>query len=150
MRDLRDVGGTRGGLGLFVVGLGMAIAGLYLLFQQVDVHGGYWHWGSWGNDRAFGLTLVPLLAGIGMLFWDSSNKGGWVLSGAGLLIIVVGIVANMRIHFRTTSLYDALLMLVLIAGGLGLILRSLRASTRGDDGGDRDGGGPAGGGPGGA
>jgi hypothetical protein len=44
--DVRDVGGTRGGLGMFVVGLAMAIAGLYLLFQQVDVHGGYWRWGA--------------------------------------------------------------------------------------------------------
>ena len=58
--DLRDVGGTRGGFGMFVVGLGMTIAGLYLLFRQVDVHGGYFHWGSVGNDRSFGLTLLPL------------------------------------------------------------------------------------------
>ena len=134
--DPRDVGGTRGGFGLFVVGLAMAIAGLYLLFRQVDVHGGYWRWGA-GDDRTFGLTLLPLLAGVGVLFWNGSSKVGWLLAGGGLLIIVVGIIANMRIHLRSMTLYDTLIILVLIAGGLGVIARSLRAV-----GGDSDGGGP--------
>jgi hypothetical protein len=110
---------------MFVVGLAMAIAGLYLLFQQVDVHGGYWRWGA-SHDRSFGLTLLPLLAGVGVLFWNGSSKIGWVLAGGGLLIIVVGIIANMRIHLRSMTLFDTLLILVLIAGGLGVIARSLR------------------------
>lgn len=122
--DLRDVGGTRGGLGMFLVGLAMAIGGLYLLFQQVDVHGGYWHWGT--HDRSFGLTLLPLLAGVGVLFWDGSSKIGWLLAGAGLLILVLGVIANMRIHLRSMTLFDTLVILVLIAGGLGVIARSLR------------------------
>jgi hypothetical protein len=123
--DLRNVGGTRGGFGMFIVGLAMAIAGLYLLFRQVDVHGGYWRWGV-GDDRTFGLTLLPLLAGVGVLFWDGSSKVGWGLAGGGLLILVVGIIANMRIHLRSMTLYDTLIILVLIAGGLGVIARSLR------------------------
>lgn len=125
MHDLRDVGGTRGGLGMFVVGLAMTVAGLYLLFQQIDVHGGYWRW-SGGNDRTFGLTLIPLLVGVGVLFWNGSSKLGWALAGGGLLIVVLGIIANMQIHWRRTTLFDALLMLVLIAGGLGVTARSLR------------------------
>ena len=132
MHDLRNVGGTRGGFGMFVVGLAMTIAGLYLLFRQVDVHGGYWSWGR-GDDRTFGLTLLPLLAGVGVLFWNGSSKVGWLLAGGGLLIIVVGIIANLRIHFRSTSLYETLVMLVLIAGGLGVIARSLKAASGGGD-----------------
>ena len=124
--DLRDVGGTRGGFGRFVVGLSMAIAGLYLQFRQGDVHGGYWRWGG-GDDRSFGLTLLPLLAGVGVLFWNGSSKLGWGLAGGGLLILVIGIIANMRIHLRSMSLFDTLIILVLIAGGLGVIARSLRA-----------------------
>jgi hypothetical protein len=124
--DFRDVGGTRGGFGMFVVGLAMTIAGLYLLFRQVDVHGGYWRWGS-NSDSTFGLTLLPLLVGVGFLFWNSKSMIGWVLAGGGLLIIVIGIIANLRMHFRSTSLYETLVMLVLIAGGLGVIARSLKA-----------------------
>jgi uncharacterized protein len=43
-------------------------------------------------------------------------------------------VANLRIYFRTTSLFDTLVMLGLLAGGLGLIARSLRASGPGPTG----------------
>jgi hypothetical protein len=135
MHDLRDVGGTRGGLGQFLVGLGMLVAGLYLLFLQVDVDAGYWRSG-WGGERIFGLSLLPLLAGIGWMFWDSNSKGGWLLAGGGLLIITVGIIANMQIHFRRTNLFNTLTMLVLIAGGIGLVARSMRDNDDGKSAGD--------------
>jgi hypothetical protein len=131
--DLRDVGGTRGGLGMFIVGAAMFVGGLYLLFQQIDVHGGYWGAGGWGGggNRSFGLTLIPLLGGIGVLFWNGSSRIGWALTAGGLLILVLGIIVNMQIHWRQTTLFDALLMLVLIAGGLGVMARSLKASGNG-------------------
>jgi hypothetical protein len=131
MHDLRNVGGTRGGLGWFLGGLAMLAVGVYLLFQQVDVHGGYWRWGGWGSGNSFGLTLVPLLVGIGILFYDGSSKVGWIVAGLGLLIIVAGIVANLQIHFRRATLFDTVLILVLIAGGIGVIVRSLRPAGGG-------------------
>lgn len=126
MHDLRNVGGTQGGLTWFLGGLAMLSVGVYLLFQQVDVHGGYWRWGGWGSGNSFGMTLVPLLIGVGILFYDGESKVGWILGGLGLLIIIAGIVANLEIHFRRTSLFNTILILVLIAGGIGVILRSLR------------------------
>jgi hypothetical protein len=131
MHDLRNVGGTQGGLTWFLGGLAMLAVGVYLLFQQVDVHGGYWRWGGWGSGNSFGLTLVPLLIGVGILFYDGESKVGWIVGGLGLLIIIAGIVANLEIHFRRTSLFNTILILVLIAGGIGVILRSLRPAGGG-------------------
>lgn len=37
-----------------------------------------------------------------------------------------GIVANMHLYFAPTSLYDTLVILGLLAGGIGLVARSLR------------------------
>jgi hypothetical protein len=37
---------------------------------------------------------------------------------------------NLRIYFEPTSLFDTLLMLLLLAGGLGLIARSLKAQPK--------------------
>ncbi|MBP6632284.1 MAG: hypothetical protein KBG28_28795 [Kofleriaceae bacterium] len=126
MHDLRDVGGTRGGLGLFVGGLALLVIGGYLLLDHVTVYGGFWRWGG-GYGRGFGMTLIPLLIGIVLLFVDGSSKVGWLLTGGGALIILVGIIANLDIHFRQTSLFNTLLMLTLIMAGLGLIIRSTRA-----------------------
>ena len=116
-------GGTPGGLGEFLIGLVMVVAGGYLILNQVTVTTGYWAF--WGYN-AFGLTLVPLLGGIGWLFFDGRSTLAWLLVFLGATIILVGIIANLTIYFRPTSLFNTLIMLVLLIGGLGLIARALR------------------------
>ena len=120
----RGAGGTSGGIGLFLLGLGMAVAGGWLLTNQVTVTSNYWH--MWGYN-GFGLSLIPLILGIGFLFFNGRSVIGWLLTFAGAVIIFVGILTNLDIYFRPTSLFNTLLMLVLLAGGIGLVARSLRA-----------------------
>lgn len=124
--DLHNVGGTRGGIKTFLLGLALAAAGGYLLLNQVQVHGGYWRFGGYGYGASFGLTLVPLLIGVAFLFADGKSVVGWILTGIGAVIVLAGIIVNLDIHFRQTSLYNTLVMLVLLFGGVGLIFRSLR------------------------
>ena len=125
---MRGAGGTPGGLGSFFAGAAMVVAGGYLLLARVTVSGGFWD--VWGYN-AFGLSLLPLLAGIGILFFDGRSVAGWALAAAGSIIILAGILANLHIYFRTTSLFDTLIMLGLLAGGLGLVARSLRPRPTG-------------------
>ncbi len=125
---MRGAGGTPGGLGSFLAGLAMVVAGGYLLLTNVTVTSGLWQF--WGYN-AFGLSLLPLLIGIGILFFDGRSLPGWLLAVAGALIIVLGIIANLHVYFRPTSLFDTLLILILLAGGLGLVARSLRAQGAG-------------------
>jgi len=123
--DLHNVGGTPGGTRTFLLGLVMLLAGGYLLFDHVQVGGGFWHWqGIGGHGTSFGITLIPLLFGIGILFVNGRSFAGRFLTGAGALVILVGIIANLDIHFRQTSLFNTLVMLVLLVGGIGLIVRS--------------------------
>jgi uncharacterized protein len=121
---MRGAGGTAGGLGTFLIGLAMLVVGGYLLLTRVTVGSGAWL--LWGYN-AFGLSLLPLLAGIAWLFYDGRSIGGWILAGLGALIILAGILANLHIFFAPTSLFDTLVMLGLLAGGLGVVARSLRA-----------------------
>jgi len=122
----KGAGGTPGGLGEFFAGLAMTAAGGYLLLNQVTVSSGFWQ--LWGYN-AFGISLIPLLIGIGMLFFDGRSKPGWLLTALGALVILLGILTNLTIFFRPTSLFNTLIMLVLLAGGLGLIARSLRSHS---------------------
>ncbi|MET0647591.1 MAG: hypothetical protein ABW208_13315 [Pyrinomonadaceae bacterium] len=119
----RGAGGTSGGVGEFLLGLGMAVAGAYLLTQRVTVTSGYWT--LWGYN-AFGLSLLPLLFGTGLLFFNGRSIAGWLLTFAGVVIIFVGIIANLGVYFQPTSLFNTLVMLILLAGGIGLVARSLR------------------------
>lgn len=120
---MRGAGGTPGGLGTFLAGLAMMVAGGYLLLVRVTVTSGWWRF--WGYN-AFGLSLLPLLAGVGILFFNGRSLLGWLLTAGGGLIILVGIVGNLHIYFQPTSLFDTLMMLGLLAGGLGLVARSLK------------------------
>jgi len=122
--ERRGAGGTSGGVGEFLLGLGMSVAGAYLLTQRVTVTSGYWT--LWGYN-AFGLSLLPLLFGVGLLFFNGRSIAGWLLTFAGVVIIFVGVIANLGVYFQSTSLFNTLVMLVLLAGGIGLVARSLRA-----------------------
>lgn len=126
MHNLRDVGGTKGGLIHFILGFIMTAIGGYLLLNAVTVHGGYWNFGG-SMGTSFGISMIPLLFGIAALFYNGKSPIGWVLAGFGALVIFSGIIANMSIHFMGTSLFATLTMLVLLVGGLGLIFRSLRS-----------------------
>ena len=129
--DIHNVGGTPGGTRTFFLGLVMLLVGGYLLFDHVQVNGGWWRWsGLGGYGSSFGITLIPLLFGIGILFANGQSFIGRFLTFGGFLVILVGIIANLNIHFRQTSLFNTLVMLVLIVGGLGLIVRSAMPMER--------------------
>ncbi len=117
-------GGTPGGMPQFFLGLGLAVVGAYLLTQQVSVQSGYWTLGGW---NAFGLSLIPFILGIGLLFFDSKSIWGFLLLFAGVLIIAAGILLNLTIYFQPTSLFNTLLMLGMTAAGVGLVLRALKS-----------------------
>ena len=70
---------------------------------------------------------LPLLVGIGWLFFDGRAALAWLLVVLGAAIILTGIIANLHLYFRPTSLLNTLMMLGLLFGGLGLIARALRA-----------------------
>jgi hypothetical protein len=120
---MKGAGGTEGGVVSFFVGLAMAVGGAYLLTERVTVTSGFW---SLFGGHTFGLSLLPLVVGAGVLFYDGKSPLGWVLTLGGALIVFLGILMNLRVYFEPTSLFDTLVMLVLLTGGLGLLARSLK------------------------
>jgi len=122
--EVKNVGGTPGGLGEFVIGFVLAVVGFYLLTQRVQVTTGGWQ--LWGYN-AFGLSLLPFLFGVGLLAFSGRSFVGWLLTGTGLAIIVAGVLMNLSIYFQRTSLWDTLLILGMLAFGLGFMARALRS-----------------------
>ena len=122
-RRWQDAGGTPGGLGAFLMGLAMVCIGGYLLMNQVVVAGNYW---SFYGANTFGVTLIPMLFGVAMLFYNGRSWLGWLLTVAGALFILAGVIANMHIYFQPATLFNTLVMLILLVGGLALIARAIR------------------------
>jgi uncharacterized protein len=129
VRGRRGAGGTPGGIATFFLGLALTVVGGYLILNQVQVTSTMSFFGLWSMNRqaGFGLTMLPLLIGIGVLFFDGKSKLGWVLSVGGFLTILAAVLMSLSIYWAPTSLFNTLLMFGLFAGGLGLVARSLRA-----------------------
>jgi hypothetical protein len=128
-RKFEGPGGTPGGLGEVLAGLVMMAVGIYIVFDHVTVTTGFWRFlGTPG--QSFGLTLLPLLVGIGALFFNGRSMLGWVLLVGGVALILVGILMNLDIYFRPTSLWNTILMFGLIGGGVGLFAKGLRPHRR--------------------
>ena len=120
--DLKRPGGTSGGVIEFFVGLAMAISGGYMLISRVVVTSGFWNWGGYNS---FGLSLVPLIFGIAFVFFNGRSIVGWILVAVSVIFIASGILMNLQIYFQPTSLFNTIVMLVLFAGGIGLIGRAV-------------------------
>ena len=118
-------GGTPGGAGSFLVGLVLMAAGVFMVFERVTVHTSFWRF--FGSPQtSFGVTLLPLLVGIGLLARDGKSVLGWVLAVGGIVLILVGVLMNLDIYFQPTSLTATIIMFGLITAGIGLFARGLR------------------------
>ena len=120
-------GGTPGGLGEFFIGLALTVAGAYWLTQQVEVTSGVW---SIYGYNSFGISLIPFLLGMVILFANGKSFWGHTLILIGVVIIFTGIIMNLRIYFQPTSLFNTLMMLGLLAAGIGLVIKSLQPARR--------------------
>lgn len=122
-------GGTPGGLGEFIAGIGLCGVGFWLLASRVVVVGGRLFGGALGNfggGGGFAVLLLPFVAGVTLLFRDGRSRWGWPLVGVGLGLMVLDVITSLDLHFQATPLPIFLLMVGSVAAGLGLILRSLR------------------------
>lgn len=129
-KRMTGAGGTSGGIGEFIFGVLLVVGGGYLFLNQVQVRSqGFGFSVPFGGGVAvdsFGLSLLPLLLGIGLLFFNGRSIAGWFLTVAGAVIIVLGVISSLVVQIRPTSLFNVLLMLGMLAAGLGLVSRSLQ------------------------
>ena len=123
-------GGSDGGTWQFLIGLIMMIGGCYLLLNGIVVRPGLGGriFGVGGMPVTSGMILIPLMFGIGLIFYNAKNRIGWIIAGGSLIALVFGVIANTTVQFARLSIFDLLVIFVLLVGGLGLFLRSLRKS----------------------
>jgi hypothetical protein len=123
---------SSGGLTQFFLGAAAFCIGTYMLFARVMVTAGITGASmfgvGFGSGPHLGLTLLPFVAGIVVLFVRGNSVLGWSLMAGGLGLLIVQIVASLQMHFLATSLPMVLVIVGLMASGVGLIARSLRGA----------------------
>ena len=127
---MSGAGGTSGGIGQFFIGFIMLCGGLYLLLNAIIVtsHFGFgmrlYGIGRYGVTS--GMILIPFMIGTGIIFYNSKNLLGWLLSAGSLVALIFGVISSLQFSFRHMSAFDLITILILTVGGLGLFLRSLK------------------------
>ena len=129
-----QVRAQRGSAGNLILGFVMMCAGFYLLLQSIVVTQSYFlgvglfHLG--GASITSGMILVPLIFGIGMIFYNTSSLLGWASAIGSLAALVIGVIVNTHFALRSMSLFEMLGIFVLAIGGLGLFLRGVYGDKR--------------------
>ncbi len=108
----------------FVAGIALFALGLFWFTSKVTVTTGFgFRFGT--LNITGGVVVVPFLIGVVWWFIDVKSIVAKVLTVLGVLIIVGSVIVNTKFYMAQESLFNYLLMLVLICAGLGLIARVL-------------------------
>lgn len=108
----------------FIAGLGMLGVGLLILSQRVTVSTAFFSGFRLGGYHvANGLIVFPFIVCIIWLFASGGSLGSKICTGLSVLAIVISIIASTEIHLDSMKLFDWILILILIFGGLGLLIK---------------------------
>lgn len=109
----------------FFLGIILVAVSIFMILQCTTVSTVWYTWriGSFGMPN--GAIVIPLLIGIGVLFYNSKSAIGLILVILGVLFILLTIILSVQIRFSTTSLYEYILMFGMFMAGAGLLLKSL-------------------------
>lgn len=137
---------------LFLIGGSLFAAGIFLFTNQVMVGtglggfgigggtagGGFgrglggWFGGvfSRGAGPGFSLLMLPFGIGVALLLADVYRRLGWFLLWASSAALAVAVLQSLLFSFRPTSLWSLLAMVVMVAGGGGLMFKALGGYQR--------------------
>lgn len=137
MNRPEGAGGSNGGIGRYLIGLSLMCTGGYLFLSKVMVTTGALSRGFGMGSHLYsvgggfgvtgGMILVPFFIGIFMVFWNSKNIVGWLLSGLSVIALIAGVIVNIRMTIMPMTAFDILVLIVLMAGGAGMFFSSLKS-----------------------
>ncbi len=109
----------------FLAGLAMLVVGLFIFSQKVMVSSGFFGYGFrlGGFHMSNGLIMVPFIIGVVWMFASEGSFASKAFTVAGVLIIIAAVIMTTNISLVHITLFEWILILVLIFGGAGLLAR---------------------------
>ncbi len=109
----------------FFAGLALMIVGLFILFNRVHV--GPAGWGGWGRfsiggfSFPSGLVIVPFIIGVIWMFGSGGTLASKIFTAFSVLIILAAIIMNTTFWLDHMTMFDWILILVMVFGGGGIV-----------------------------
>lgn len=108
--DFQQIGG------IFLLGLGLCILLGHLQFIP--------NWGFWGRGPMLGLMVIPLMVGIGMLFYNYKSRLAQAITVGSVVLLILLALSSLSLAFTSMTVLDFLLMGVPICLGGALLAKS--------------------------
>jgi hypothetical protein len=105
--------------------------GFYMLLNAITVSSSFGlssRLFGFGNNVGVtgGMIMIPFIFGIGLVFFNSKNILGWLLTFGSITALIFGVISSVSFNLRTMTSFELIVILILAVGGLGLFLRSLK------------------------
>lgn len=110
-----------------LAGMAMLVAGLFIFSQKVMVTSGFSGFGFMLGGIHFGngLIMVPFIIGIVWMFGSGGSLLSKLFTIASVIIIIAAVIMTTNLSLARITLYEWILILVLIFGGAALLARLL-------------------------
>lgn len=103
--------------GLLLLGLGMLFGGLALFFLRINVYSRPLYWGLFGNRGLTGIIFLPFILGLVLMVMFSKSIWPKILTGLGVLAIVLGVISTMGFSFSANMFETVMYMILIFIGG---------------------------------
>ena len=117
----------------FYIGIVLIFAGIFFLLSKAVVRSSWLTFTVGGVNDSTGLIVIPLMFGVAWLFYNPKSFVAKMITVFGAIAIIGAIILSLRITFTTTSLFDYLIMILLIASGTGMLLRAYKFARNDDN-----------------
>ena len=111
----------------FFMGFLLFGGGLYWVFNSFTVSSSWGHgyWGIGSLRMPMGTMLIPLLVGIGLLFFFEKKSIGGFVCALGVLVILISLITSISFHAVSGTLFTYILMFGMVAAGAALLIKVL-------------------------
>jgi len=128
LEKIRGAGGTSGGIAEFIMGVCMAGLGGYQILSNIRVTSHYsFSWFGYGGGSSSGPLMGVFFLGLFFVFFNGKSSLGWILVLFSISAMIYSVIANLQLYWSSQNLLITLAMFGLLAGGMGMVAKSLTA-----------------------
>ncbi len=125
----------------FVAGMVMLVVGLFLLSQNIVVSSGWFGMGGFGMFGGIrvntGMIMIPFIIGIIWMFGSGASFASKVFTVLSVILIIASVIMTTNIYLVSMTMFQWVLILILIFGGAGFVAKVLFAGSFKEDKADR-------------
>lgn len=124
VQKVSQTGGLNKNDGAYFAGMASIFLGVFMVFQHVRVGSSFLAM-LMGGGAGLAIFLLPLLIGIGMLFYNYKSKWGRGITALSVITLLLAILFTLSFTFPSLSLLQTVMMFLPFAIGGALVVKGM-------------------------